>query len=77
MSKNIYDRDKVTPENWAELAEKQLRGKPLDGLTWETPEDIEVKPLYAGHVPLYPRPPGDDVRRPAVDDSPVCRFLHC
>ncbi|NCF19697.1 MAG: methylmalonyl-CoA mutase [Haliea sp.] len=46
MSKNIYDRDKVTPENWAELAEKQLRGKPLDGLTWETPEDIEVKPLY-------------------------------
>jgi methylmalonyl-CoA mutase len=36
----------VTPENWAELAEKQLRGKPLDGLTWETPEDIEVKPLY-------------------------------
>ena len=46
MSKNIYDGDKATPENWAELAEKQLRGKPLDSLTWQTPEDIEVKPLY-------------------------------
>jgi methylmalonyl-CoA mutase len=46
MSKDIYDGEKSTPENWAELAEKQLRGKPLDSLTWQTPEDIEVKPLY-------------------------------
>jgi len=33
-------------EKWKELATKQLRGKPLDSLNWETPEGIEVKPLY-------------------------------
>ncbi|MEM7547902.1 MAG: methylmalonyl-CoA mutase [Pseudomonadota bacterium] len=31
---------------WRELAEKELRGKPLDDLTWQTPEGIAVKPLY-------------------------------
>ncbi|TDG13843.1 methylmalonyl-CoA mutase [Seongchinamella unica] len=44
--KKIYDKDTATPEAWAELASKQLRGKPLDSLTWETPEDIAVKALY-------------------------------
>ncbi|PTW49791.1 methylmalonyl-CoA mutase [Rhodovulum kholense] len=33
-------------KRWAALAEKELRGKPLDSLTWETPEGIPVKPLY-------------------------------
>ena len=33
-------------KTWAELAEKELRGKPLDGLTWNTLEGIAVKPLY-------------------------------
>ena len=33
-------------QDWKALAEKQLRGKPLDGLDWHTPEGIEVKPLY-------------------------------
>ncbi|MEP5566657.1 MAG: methylmalonyl-CoA mutase [Halioglobus sp.] len=46
MSEKIYDKNNATPEAWAELATKQLRGKPLDTLTWETPEDIDVKPLY-------------------------------
>jgi methylmalonyl-CoA mutase len=46
MSDKIYDREQATPQSWAELAEKQLRGKPLDSLTWQTPEDIDVKPLY-------------------------------
>lgn len=46
MSDNIYNKSKATPEAWAELAEKQLRGKPLEDLTWQTPEDIDVKPLY-------------------------------
>jgi methylmalonyl-CoA mutase len=46
MSDKIYDKDSATPANWAELAEKQLRGKGLDSLTWQTPEDIDVKPLY-------------------------------
>ena len=33
-------------EQWAGLAEKELRGTPLENLTWTTPEGIEVKPLY-------------------------------
>ncbi len=32
--------------DWAALAEKELRGKPLDELDWQSPEGIEVKPLY-------------------------------
>ncbi|MFV0336584.1 MAG: methylmalonyl-CoA mutase, partial [Tropicimonas sp.] len=38
--------DRKTPTDWAELATKELRGKPLDALTWETLEGIKVKPLY-------------------------------
>ena len=33
-------------KKWVEIAEKELRGKPLDGLTWNTLEDIAVKPIY-------------------------------
>ncbi|MCR9088325.1 MAG: methylmalonyl-CoA mutase [Rhodobacteraceae bacterium] len=33
-------------ETWKALAEKELRGRPLDDLTWETLEGIAVKPLY-------------------------------
>jgi methylmalonyl-CoA mutase len=35
-----------TLKDWQALAEKELRGRPLDSLTWETLEGIEVKPLY-------------------------------
>ena len=38
MSKSIDD--------WAELAAKELRGKPLGALNWNTLEGITVKPLY-------------------------------
>lgn len=31
---------------WQELAEKQMKGKSIDTLTWNTPEGITVKPLY-------------------------------
>lgn len=31
---------------WVDLATKELRGKPLEGLDWDTPEGIKVKPLY-------------------------------
>ena len=31
---------------WEDLAKSELRGKPLDDLTIETPEGISVKPLY-------------------------------
>lgn len=33
-------------QQWTELAAKQLRGRPLEDLEWETPEGIKVKPLY-------------------------------
>ena len=33
-------------EKWEALAEKELRGKPLDSLTWKSPEGIDIKPLY-------------------------------
>ncbi|HXC56581.1 MAG TPA: methylmalonyl-CoA mutase [Rhizomicrobium sp.] len=35
-----------TPESWARAAQKELRDKPLDTLTWRTPEGFDVKPLY-------------------------------
>ena len=31
---------------WEEIAKKELRGKPLDALTWDTLEGIPVRPLY-------------------------------
>ncbi|MEM8773424.1 MAG: methylmalonyl-CoA mutase [Pseudomonadota bacterium] len=33
-------------DTWRETAEKELRGRPLDELTWNTLEGIPVKPLY-------------------------------
>ncbi|MCZ7527298.1 MAG: methylmalonyl-CoA mutase [Acidimicrobiia bacterium] len=35
-----------TPEEWRELAAGELRGADPDALTWVTPEEIAVKPLY-------------------------------
>ncbi len=31
---------------WKDLAEKELRGRPLEDLNWQTLEGIDVKPLY-------------------------------
>ena len=33
-------------KTWAEIASKELRGKPLEALDWDTLEGIRVKPLY-------------------------------
>ncbi|HAD27666.1 MAG TPA: methylmalonyl-CoA mutase [Rhodobacteraceae bacterium] len=33
-------------KTWETLAEKELRGKPLESLQWDTPEGINVKPIY-------------------------------
>ncbi|MCV2891591.1 methylmalonyl-CoA mutase [Lentibacter sp. XHP0401] len=33
-------------DTWAKQAEKELRGRSLEDLTWKTLEDIEVKPVY-------------------------------
>jgi methylmalonyl-CoA mutase len=46
MSDNIYDPASATPDNWRAEAEKGLKGKGIESLTWQTPEGIEVKPLY-------------------------------
>jgi len=33
-------------KKWQEAAVKELRGRPLESLNWETPEGISVKPIY-------------------------------
>ncbi|KAI8812540.1 methylmalonyl-coenzyme A mutase [Cladochytrium replicatum] len=33
-------------EKWVELVKKELKGKPVDTLTWHTSEGIPVKPVY-------------------------------
>ncbi|MFY9943659.1 MAG: methylmalonyl-CoA mutase [Desulfobacterales bacterium] len=33
-------------QKWIDLASKQMKGKPIESLNWETPEGILVKPLY-------------------------------
>ncbi|MEN6468274.1 MAG: methylmalonyl-CoA mutase family protein, partial [Smithella sp.] len=33
-------------QKWKEAAAKELKGKSLTSLTWETPEGITVKPIY-------------------------------
>ena len=38
--------DKKSINDWQMLAQKELRDRPLDELSWDTPEDIKVKPLY-------------------------------
>src|SRR3954468_11146884 len=35
-------------DRWRELAAKELKGAEPESLTWETPEGIDVKPLYTG-----------------------------
>ncbi|MDJ0825526.1 MAG: methylmalonyl-CoA mutase [Rhodobacter sp.] len=34
---------------WTARAETELRGRPLDDLTWETPEGIAVQPVYSAN----------------------------
>ncbi len=48
-------------KKWNELAEKQMKGKPVERLNWKTPEGIEVKPLYTA---------GDIEGLPHVDSLP-------
>ena len=33
-------------EKWKAAALKELKGKPLEALTWKTPEGIDIKPIY-------------------------------
>ncbi|ETW13123.1 methylmalonyl-CoA mutase [Roseivivax marinus] len=36
----------MSKDDWRALAEKELRGRPLDDLTWKTIEGIDIQPLY-------------------------------
>ncbi len=38
--------ERKTRKDWEERARKELRGRPLESLTWHTPEGIDVQPLY-------------------------------
>lgn len=38
--------DKKSLDDWRALAGKEIKGRPLDELDWQTPEGIAVKPLY-------------------------------
>ncbi|HWG78342.1 MAG TPA: methylmalonyl-CoA mutase family protein, partial [Stellaceae bacterium] len=42
----MADFSEKTLAEWRALAEKELGGKGLDTLLWQTPEGISVKPLY-------------------------------
>ena len=46
MSDSIYDKENTTPEQWTQVATKQMKGKSPDTLVSETAEGIDVKPLY-------------------------------
>ncbi len=37
----------VTIDQWKALATKQLRGRPLEDLTWDCPEGISIPPLFS------------------------------
>ncbi len=55
----MADSSKPTLDDWKRKAEKELRGRPLESLTWETPEGIAVKPLYtAADLPADDSLPG-------------------
>jgi methylmalonyl-CoA mutase len=42
----MADFPEKTLADWQKLAQKELGGKGVDALAWETPEGIPVKPLY-------------------------------
>jgi methylmalonyl-CoA mutase len=52
----------VSLDDWQVAAAQSLKGKPLESLTWHTPEGIAVKPLYTAedvaHLPHANTMPG-------------------
>ncbi|HEV3178811.1 MAG TPA: methylmalonyl-CoA mutase [Stellaceae bacterium] len=42
----MADFPKRSLEDWQALAAKELGGKPVESLVWQTPEGIAIKPLY-------------------------------
>jgi methylmalonyl-CoA mutase len=57
----MTDFPKKTLDDWSALAARECKGRPVDELTWDTPEGIAVKPLYSaedlddlGHMDSLP-----------------------
>ena len=62
----VSKKNTPLPEAWAQRAEQEMRGRPVEDLTWKTLEGIDVKPYYdasdlegvdhlgttAGHAPF-------------------------
>ena len=46
MTEKKYSPELPGLEAWRAAAQKSLKQRPLDELTWHTPEGIDVKPLY-------------------------------
>ena len=42
----VSEADRKSLADWTARAERELAGKPVAGLDWQTPEGITVKPLY-------------------------------
>jgi len=42
----MSNENKPTPKDWIETANGELRGRSVDDLVWQTPEGIDIKPLY-------------------------------
>ena len=43
----MTDFPRKTLDDWQILAAKECKGRPLEELTWDTPEGIAVKPMYS------------------------------
>lgn len=46
MSDNKFKPEKANLEQWQALVTKQAKGKSAEDFVWQTPEGIDVKPLY-------------------------------
>ena len=86
----MADFSKHTLAQWHELAARELESDDTDLLMWQTPEGIEVKPLYtaadleelfrsrffAGLRALRARSARHHVRRPPLDGAPIRWLLY-
>ena len=47
VKNNLFEEfSDVSREEWAAVAEKELRGRPLDDLKWHLGEDVDIAPFY-------------------------------
>ncbi|MBN9591157.1 MAG: methylmalonyl-CoA mutase, partial [Alphaproteobacteria bacterium] len=46
MSGKNWQHGASDQDAWAKLAAKELKDRPLSGLTWNSPEGLAIRPLY-------------------------------